>query len=166
MPAAGQVVAGTLPAAAVLVIAMPVALWWLLDPPSAAPRTPWWSLLLLGLVVLFHVLARYARAPRPRSPQVSADQVRTAMVTASRTGTVPSEAPVRTAAGVTCCQRIEAAAHAVAALVGVLIASLLAPQPPWTVFIVFGTALAVHHTVRARHSWAYLRALHTAGRIG
>lgn len=166
VPTAGRVVAGTLPASAVLVIAMPLALWWLLDAPSVEPRTPWWPVPLIGLPVLFHVLARYARTPRPRPPQVSAEQVRTAVVTASRTGAVPSEPQVRTAAGVTSCQRIEAAAHALAALVGVLIASLVVPQPPWTVFIVFGIALAVHHAVRARRSWAYLRELHPAGRAG
>lgn len=160
VPTTGEVVVRTVPAAAVLVIAMPGALWWLLDTPSDELRTPWWPAPLLGLLVLFHVLARLARAPRPRPPQVPAERVRSALVSATRTGAVPSEPQVCTAAGVTACQRVEAAVHAVAATAGVLLASLLVPQPSWTAFAVLAAGLAAIHLVRARHSWAYLRALH------
>lgn len=166
VPAAGQVVARTLPASVVLVIAMPVALWWLLDTPSGELRTPWWPVLLIGLLVVFHVLARLARAPRPRLPQVPPERIHSALVSASRTDAVPSDPQVRTAAGVTACRRIEAAAHAVAASAGVLVAWLLVPQPPWAAFAVVAGALAVFHIGRARHSWSGLRTLHAAGRTG
>ncbi|KLU08039.1 hypothetical protein ABL57_20100 [Kocuria sp. SM24M-10] len=160
VPAVGQVVVGTVPAAAVLVLAMPVALWWLLDTSSGALRTPWWPALLLGLLALFHLLARPARTPRPTDlPPVSAERVRNALVAAARTGALPPEPPVRAAAGVTACQRIEAAAYAVAATTGVLVASLLVPQPAWTAFAVFAGILALIHVLRARHPWAYLRAV-------
>lgn len=160
-PTVGQVLARTMPAAAVLVVAMPVALWWLLDTSSGALRTPWWPALLLGLLALFHVLARLARTPRPTGlPPVSAERVRNALDSAARTGAVPSEPRVCAAAGATACQRIEAAAYAVAATTGVLVASLLVPQPAWTVFAVFAGILAAIHLLRARHPWAYLRAVH------
>ena len=162
VPTVGQVVVGTVPAAAVLVVAMPVALWWLLDTSTGELRTPWWPALLLGLLVLFHLLARLARPPpRPTGlPPVSAERVRNTLDSAARTGAVPSEPPVRAAAGATACQRIEAAAYAVAATTGVLVASLLVPQPAWTVFAVVAGILAVIHVLRARHPWAYLRAVH------
>ena len=162
VPTVGQVVVGTVPAAAILVVAMPVALWWLLDTSSGELRTPWWPALLLGLLVLFHLLARLARPPpRPTGlPPVSAERVRNTLDSAARTGAVPSEPPVRAAAGVTACQRVEAAAYAVAATTGVLVASLLVPQPAWTVFAVVAGILAVIHVLRARHPWAYLRAVH------
>lgn len=160
-PTIGRVLARTVPAAAVLVVAMPVALWWLLDTSSGKLRTPWWPALLLGLLALFHLLARLARAPRPTGlPSVSAERLRNALVSAARTGAVPSEPQVRAAAGATACQRIEAAAYAVAATTGVMVASLLVPQPAWTVFAVFAGILAVIHVLRARHPWSYLRALH------
>lgn len=161
VPTVGQVVAGTVPAAVVLVVAMPVALWWLLDTSSGELRIPWWPVLLLGSLALFHVLARLARAPRPTGlPPVSAERVRNALVAAARTGAVPPEPRVRAAAGATACQRVEAAAYAVAATTGVLVASLLVPQPAWTVFAVLAGILAVIHVLRARHPWAYLRAAH------
>lgn len=166
VPTAGQVVAGTMPAAAVLVIAMPGALWWLWDTPSDELRTSWWPALLIGLLVLFHVLARLARTPWPRPPHVPSERVRCALVSATRTGAVPSEPQVCIAAGVTACQRVEAAVHAVAATAGVLFASLLVPQPSWTAFAVFAAGLAVIHLVRAWHSWAYLRALHDDDHTG
>ena len=160
-PTVGQVLARTVPAAAILVLAMPVALRWLLDTSTGALRTPWWPALLLGLLALFHLLARLARAPRPTGlPPVSAERVRNTLDSAARTGAVPSEPPVRAAAGATACQRIEAAAYAVAATTGVLVASLLVPQPAWTVFAVVAGILAVIHVLRARHPWAYLRAVH------
>ncbi|NVC25186.1 hypothetical protein E7Z53_17320 [Kocuria salina] len=161
VPTVGQVVVGTAPAAAVLVVAMPVALWWLLDTSSGELRTPWRPALLLGLLALFHLLARLARPPRPTGlPSVSAERVRNALVSAARTGAVPSEPRVRAAAAATACQRVEAAAYAVAATTGVLIASLLVPQPAWTVFAVVAGILALIHVLRARHPWAYLRAVH------
>src|SRR5699024_4919512 len=124
-PTVGQVLARTVPAAAVLVLAMPVALWWLLDTPSGDLRTPRWPALLLGLLALFQLLARLARATRPTNlPPVSADRVHHALDSATRTGAVPSEPRVRAAAGATACQRVEAAAYAVAATTGVLVASL------------------------------------------
>ena len=136
----------------------------MLDTSSGELRTPWWPALLLGLLALFHLLARLARAPRPTGlPSVSAERVRNALVSAARTGAVPSEPRVRAAAGATACQRVEAAAYAVAATTGVLVASLLVPQPAWTVFAVFAVfagILAVIHVLRARHPWAYLRAAH------
>ena len=99
VPTVGQVVVGTVPAAAILVVAMPVALWWLLDTSSGELRTPWWPGLLLGLLVLFHLLARLARPPRPTGlPPVSAQRVRNTLDSAARTGAVPSESPVRAAA--------------------------------------------------------------------
>lgn len=161
VPTVGQVLARTVPAAAILVVAMPVALWWLLHTSSGELRTPWWPVLLLGLLALFHVLARLARAPRPTNlPPVSAERVHNALVSAAPTGAVPSEPPVRAAAGVIARQRVEAAAYAVAAMTGVLVASLLVPQPAWTVFAVFAGILALIHILRAQHPWAYLRALH------
>ena len=161
IPTVGQVVARTVPAAAILVLAMPVALWWLLDTSSGALRTPWWPVLLLGLLALFHLLARLARTPRPTDlPPVPAERVRNALIAAARTGALPPEPPVRAAAGVTACQRIEAAAYAVAATTGVLVASLLVPQPAWTSFAVVAGILALIHVLRARHPWAYLRAVH------
>lgn len=57
VPALSQVVARTLPACAVLAFAMPLTLWWLLDTASSELRSPWWTTLLIGVVVLFHVLA-------------------------------------------------------------------------------------------------------------
>ncbi|MGQ1797363.1 hypothetical protein ACT4S5_09530 [Kocuria oceani] len=163
-PTVGQVVARTVPAAAVLVVAMPVALWWLLDTSSGALRTPWWPALLLALLALFHLLARLAHTPRPTDlPPTSAERVHNALIAATRTGAVPSESRVRATAGVIACQRVEAAVYAVAATTGVLVASLLVPQPAWTVFAVFAVfagILAVIHTLRARRPWAYLHALH------
>ena len=47
-----------------------------------------------------------------------------------------------------------------AATTGILVASLLVPQPAWTVFAVFAGILAILHVLRARHPWAYLHALH------
>lgn len=166
VPAAGQVVVRSLPACAVLVIAMPVTLWWLLDAPSGELRTPWWTMLPIGLVALFHVLARLTRAPRPPLPQVPAERLHSALVSVSRTGAVPSDPQVRTAAGVAACRRVEAAVHAVATLAGVLVAWLLTPQPPWAAFALFAGALAVIHAVRARHCWDYLRGLRSAVRTG
>lgn len=160
-PTIGRVLASTVPAAAVLIVAMPVALWWLLDTSSGELRTPWWPALLLGLLALFHLLARLARPPRPTGlPSVSAERLHNALVSAARTGAVDSEPRVRAAAGATTCQRIEAAAYAVAATTGVLVASLLAPQPAWTVFAVVAGILAVIHVLRTLHPWAYLRAVH------
>ncbi|MFF0945541.1 hypothetical protein ACFYE2_15140 [Kocuria sp. CPCC 205300] len=166
VPTAGQAVARTLPACAVLVVAMPVALWWLLDVPSEELRTPWWPALLIGLVLAFHVLARLARAPRPPLPQVTTERVHCALVTASRSGAVASDPQVRTAAGVTACQRLESAVYSGATLTGVLVAWYVTPQPPWPAFASVAGALAVFHVVQARHSWSYLRALHTAARTG
>ncbi|MFC6255442.1 hypothetical protein ACFP5Z_00075 [Kocuria oceani] len=154
-----------MPAAAVLAIAMPGVLWWSSATPAVLD-TPWWVALLIGLVVLFHVLARLARAPRPGLQQVPAERLRPALVSASRDGTVPPDPQVRTAAGVTACQRVEAAVYAVAATVGMVLAWLLVAEPSWVWWVPVLAGLAVISLVRARHSWAYLRVLRCADRTG
>ncbi|MEX5259740.1 hypothetical protein [Kocuria sp. CPCC 205263] len=164
-PTLARVVVRAMPAAAVLAIAMPAALWWSSTTPAVLD-TPWWVALLIGLVVLFHVLAPLARAPRPGLLQVPAQQLRSALVSASGDGAVPTDPQVRTAAGVTACQRVEAAVYAVAATVGMALAWLLVAEPSWVWWILGLAGLAVISLLRARHCWAYLRVLRCADRTG
>lgn len=166
MPTAGQVVARALPAAAVLAIASPLMLWWLLDTPTGEARTPWWPVLLGALVALCAVIGRLSQVPRPRLPQVPSERVRSALVSSSRTGTVPSDPQVRTAAGVTACLRIEAAITGVATAAAALLTALLLPGRPWTSIAVVMGLLAAIHLLRARHSRRCLTALHSGDRTG
>ncbi|MGC5653883.1 hypothetical protein [Kocuria nitroreducens] len=154
-----------MPAAAVLAVAMPGVLWWLSATPAVLD-TLWWMALLIGLVVLFHVLARLAGAPRPGLQQVPAERLRSALGSASRDGAVPADPQVRAAAGVTACQRVEAAVYAVAATVGMVVAWFLVAERSWVWWVLAIAGLAVISLVRARHSWAYLRVLRCADRAG
>ena len=165
VPTLGRVVVQAMPAAAVLAIVMPGVFWWLSATP-AVMGTPWWAVLLIGLVVLFHVPARLVRAPRPGLPHMSGERLRSALVSASRAGAVPPDPQVRATAGVTACQRVESAVYAVAATVGMVAAWLLVAEPSWAWWALVLAGLAVIELVRARRCWAYLRVLRRADRIG
>lgn len=166
MPTARQVLVGAMPSAAVLVIASPPLLWWLLDTPTGEVRTRWWPVLLGSLVALCLVIGRLGQARRPRLPQVPSRRIRSALVSSSRTGSVPSDPEVRTAAGVTACLRLEAAVAGVATAAAALGTALLLSERPWTSFAVVTGVLAAVHVLRARHSPRYLTALHSGERTG
>lgn len=165
VPTLARVVVRAMPAAAVLAIAMPGVLWWSSATPAVLDE-PWWAVLLIGLVVLFHVLARLVRAPRPGLLPVPAGRLRSALVSASGDGAVPPDPQVRAAAGVTACQRVESAVYAVAATVGMVAAWLLVAESSWVWWVLVLAGLAVISLVRARYCWAYLRVLRCADRAG
>ncbi|MFI7580329.1 hypothetical protein [Kocuria kalidii] len=71
---------------------------------------------------------------------------------------------MRTAVGVAACGNIEELIGLSSLLVGIVFSALILPDL-WTALppVILFTGIAAF---RVRRSWAYLRTLHTAGRIG
>ncbi|MFC4905553.1 hypothetical protein [Kocuria oceani] len=166
VPTAAQVLIHELPVTAMMMIGLPILVFWLLDTPTGDPRTPWWPVFIVAFTGAVLLTQRLLQAPRPRlNKQIGPGRLTDSLLQASRTGTMPADPGVRTAAGVTACYRIEAAMASVAVTVALLIPGIIQPLHS---FIAAGTVsgiFALLHLSRARHSWAYLKALHTTSQV-
>ncbi len=164
VPTRGRALARTLPACAVAAIGIPLATGAL--PVAVGSRTPWALLIILAALVLMPIVHRLTRAPRPRRDRkVDAAQRRTALAVAARTGAVPTEPTVRSAAGVAACATIELFTMMVAFLLGTLVGGFIRPDlEGW--WLGLGAALGgvIGYGFRLRSSWSYLQALHHASR--
>ncbi|MUN62495.1 hypothetical protein GMA12_04970 [Kocuria sediminis] len=122
------------------------------------------------LAALFAVplaVHHFVRAPRPRrDKRVNPQRVKALLEKPEHPGVAPEGHAVRTAAGVTACDRIEAAAVSVGLSLAILVLLLTRGDRVWTMLTVVFGFFAVIHVVRARRGWAYLRALHAAERTG
>lgn len=166
VPTAGQVLVRTLPATAITAIGIPLAVWWLLD-SSGEIRAPWWPLVLAALVTVPLAVHHLFRAPRPRRDKsVNPQRVKAMLEKPERPGVAPEGHAVRTVAGVTACDRIEAATISAGLSLAILVLLLTRGDSVWTMLTVVFGFFAVIHVVRARRGWAYLRALHAAERTG
>lgn len=126
VPTASQVFTRALVTFTLAVIGFLAFVLWFMDTPTGDPRTPWWPVLLGACAGVFVLLQRFLQAPRPRlNEQVDSVRLKEALRMASRTGIVPEDPVVRTAAGVTACYRIESAVGGVASAVGMSIVALV-----------------------------------------
>ena len=164
MPRAGQVLVRTLPVAAALIIGLPLVVRLVLD-ESGQTRSIWWPVPLITLFGLILLLQRYAQAPRPRfDKRVGQAQWKQAFTAAAKTGSLPPHPEVRIAVGVVACLSIEALVGAAAIVIAILLCAPIAPDFPWLPALGGPVFLTVVYALRARHGWAYLQALHAAGR--
>jgi hypothetical protein len=166
VPTAGQVVARTLPAVAVIVVGF-LLLAWLVTNFAGEVLTsswPWAVMAWSGLIVISLGLAR---RPWPRLEK-SADQVslKRAHALASESGKLPNDPSQRSAAGALAWRRVVAAISATSFALGSVLAVVVRPVLPWWVLVVLAVVLAVFHLVRARPSWRYLQRLHAPARTG
>lgn len=166
VPAPGQVLLRTVPAAAVLTVGLPVLTYWGLDGNGNARGgwLPFAPALLMGLALLAQHLAQ---APRPRLDQ-HADQktLRRWIRFTSGSGRVPEDPCARTAAGALACGQLETAVLTLAALGGIIGIWFVRPETWWAVTAVLLMLIAVVPVLRARRSWRYLQALDAHERTG
>ncbi len=141
-------------------------MWWLLD-PSGDVRAPWWPVVITVLFAVPLAVHYFVRAPRPRrDKRVNPQRVKALLDTPERPGVAPEHHAVRAAAGVTACDRIEAACTGVGSFLAVLVLLLTRDEIVWTSLTVVFAFFAVIHILRARRGWTYLSALRAAERIG
>ena len=162
MPTGGGILLSTLPAAAVLIIGLPLFFWWrydLLDDHR---------ILALLLTVVYYMLVilavGHARAPLPRpANQFSREHVGWALGTAPRTVTVPQDPDQQIAIGVAATSRVRTAALiSVFALTAVTTGLVHSMSFLMVIAAVLGV-LALLFIARARRSWMYLSMLHAEG---
>lgn len=160
MPTSAQVLARTLPAAALLAGGPPALVHWGVDETGNA-RTGWITLapaLLMGVALLVQHLVQ---APRPRL-DAHRDQpaLRRWIRIASDSGRLPADPRTRAAAGALACGQLETAALTLAGIVGVIGIWVVRAETWWAVTAVLLMLIAVIPAVRARRSERYLTAVH------
>ncbi|MEX5303251.1 hypothetical protein [Kocuria sabuli] len=155
-----------LPAAAVLVVGLSLAVRLVLD-GSGQTRTVWWPVPLIAFFGLVVLLDRGVRVPRPRfDKRVGQAQWKQAFAAAAKAGSLPAHREVRTAVGVVACSNLEGLVIGCAMFIAFLLCAPIAPAFPWLAALGAPVVLTGIDVVRAPRAWAYLRALHTADRTG
>ncbi|MEX5300018.1 hypothetical protein RCG67_14705 [Kocuria sp. CPCC 205292] len=164
VPTARQVLVRALPAAAVMVISLPLATWWWVE--VTGDGGPWWWLLILAATVgLSAIIQRYTSPPRPRiDPRTGEAQWAPATATAAKNGELPACPEVRTAVGVAACAGIEGLIVLIALLMAIIFSAMILPDL-WTVLLPV-TVMTGMAAFRVRRSWVYLRVLHSADHGG
>lgn len=164
IPTGRQVAVRTLPAAAVAVIGIPVNVWLLVD--ATGEMTTWWlPVLIVALLGLSALVLHFVQAPRPRfDKRISTREVKEALSYTRRSGTVPTDPHVRTAAGVFACGDVETLVMIAACLLGGALAVLIRPEFAWIEAGFAPVAIALIFSFKARHGWPYLKVLHSASR--
>lgn len=164
IPTGRQVAVRSLPAAAVAVIGIPVIVWLLVD--ATGEMTTWWlPVLIFALLGLSALVLHFVQAPRPRFDKgISTREVIRALSYTRRSGTLPTDPRVRTAAGVFACGDIETPVMIAACLLGGAFAVLIRPKFAWVEAGLFPAAIALIFTFKARRGWPYLKVLHSASR--
>lgn len=162
VPTRGRALARTLPACTVAAIGIPLTTGAL--PVAVGSRTPWALLIILAALVLMPIVHHLTQAPRPRpDKKIDAAQRKTALDLAARTGVLPADPTVRSAAGVAACATIERFTMMVTFLLGTLVGGFIRPDlAGWWLGV--GAALGglIGYGFRLRCSWSYLQALHHA----
>lgn len=166
IPTGRQVAVRTLPAAALAVIGIPVVVWLLVD--ATGEMTTWWlPVLIFAVLGLSALVLHFVQAPRPRfDKRISTREVMRALSYTRRSGTVPTDPRVRTAAGVFACGDVETLVMIAACLLGGAFAVLVRPEFAWVEAGLFPAAIALIFAFKAMHGWPYLKVLHSASRAG
>ncbi|WP_188540578.1 hypothetical protein [Kocuria dechangensis] len=159
LPTARQVLVRALPAAAIMMIGIPVLAWWLVD-AAGGMTTRWWPLPLLAFLGLVGLVHHFAQAPPPPFDR-RASNVRWpgALSSAGKFGTVPTDPDVRTTAGVVPCTDVETIVVVAPFVLGGAFALLIRPEFPWSEAIT-PIAITLVFVFTSRHGWAYLKVLH------
>lgn len=166
VPTAGQVLARTVPAAAVLAAGLPVLTQWALD-GSSNTDVAWLPFAPAMLMVVALIVQHLVQAPRPRlDPHADQKALRRWLVFTSASGRVPEDPQTRTAVGVLACGPLETAALAVGGIAGIIAIWIVRDQTWWAVTVILVALIAVVPMLRARRSWRYLRALHAPAHTG
>lgn len=157
VPTAARVLVRALPAAAIMVISLPLATWWLVDVPRDSDPRWGWLLIFVATLGLSAIIQRYMSPPRPRIGQA---QWASATATVARSGELSACPEVRTAVGVAACAGIEVLVGFISLFVAFTLSALILPDL-WAALLPV-TVVTGMQAFRVRRSWAYLRALHTA----
>lgn len=166
IPTGRQVAVRTLPAAAVTVIGVPAVVWLVVD-ATGEMTTRWLPVLIFAVLGLSALVLHFVQAPRPGiNKRISTREVKGALSYTHRSGTVPTDSYVRTAAGVFACADVETLVMIVAFLLGGVLAVLIRPDFAWLDTSFLPIAFALIWAFKSRHGWAYLKVLHSAPRAG
>ncbi|WP_367402507.1 hypothetical protein [Kocuria marina] len=166
IPTSRQVAVRTAPAAAVAVIGIPMIVWLLVN--ATGEMTTWWLLVLIfALLGLSALVLHFVQAPRPRfDKRISTREVIRTLSYARRSGTLPTDPRVRTAAGVFACGDVETLVMIAACLIGGALAVLIRPEFAWVEAGLFPAVIALIFTFKARLGCPYLKVLHSASQAG
>jgi hypothetical protein len=165
IPSALRVLRGSLWVGALLVVGLPLLVWWQFGVLREDQRGLWTSAVSLAYILLVNSVSRRTHVPGPRPTQyVARDRVEWILGSASSTVTVPQDPQLRAAAGAVAIWRIELAAFVFYAAVAFALTGVLRWSSFWGFIAGLLTVFALVLISRARRSWVFLTLLHAEER--